>query len=209
MFCSECGKPAYGKFCSHCGASLVISESSPDLVPSEPVPDWDREVQYETILRFPGVRDMSDRHSRQAPKRITGEQFLALADKLVPLGEALEGLAAAIQPLYARLGIKTGKVQSHQVEAPVGRVLVRALCSLARHGQTLREVNQATDGCMLNATLPSDLFSLEGELLVSVRRNGLQAEVSRATYIGGQLFDWGKSNRCVDQLFTDLSREAA
>jgi hypothetical protein len=140
---------------------------------------------------------------------MTGEQFLALADKLVPLGVPLEGLVAVAQPLYARLGIKTGKERADQVPAPVGQVIVRALCSLARHGQTLRGVTQAADGCLLEATLPSDLFSLEGTLLVSVRRSGSQTAVSGATQIGGQLFDWGKSNRCLDQLFMDLAREAA
>jgi hypothetical protein len=141
--------------------------------------------------------------------RLTGEQFLMLADKLVPLGVPLEGLVAVVQPLYIRLGIKTGKARSRQVAAPVGQVIVRALCSLARHGQKLHGVTQAADGCLLEAALPSDLFSLEGKLLVSVRRSGSQAEVCGATHIGGQLYDWGKSNRCLDKLFTDLACEAA
>ena len=209
MFCSECGKPAKGKFCSHCGAPLEISESAVEVVPIELVPEWDREVQYETILKYPDVRETIERYTRQAPKQMTGEQFLALADKLVPLGVSLGGLAAVAQPLFASLGVKTGKEQAHHVPAPVGRVIVRALCSLARHGQKLRGVTQAADGCLLEATLPSDMFALEGNLLVSVRRNGSQAEVSGATRISGQLFDWGKSNRCLDQLFTDLAREAA
>ena len=209
MFCCECGKPGHGKFCSHCGTPLAASASTVEVVPVEIVPEWDREVQYETILKFPGVRDTIERHARQAPKRMSGEQFLALADKLVPLGVSMEGLAGVVQPLYARLGIKTGKQRAEQVPAPVGRVMVRALCSLARHGQTLRGVTQAADGCLLEATLPSDVFSLAGELVVSVRRSGSQAEVSGATRIPGQLFDWGKSNRCLDQLFADLTRDAA
>jgi hypothetical protein len=134
---------------------------------------------------------------------------LALADKLVPLGVSLEGLAGVAQPLYAKLGVKTGKQRAQHVPAPVGQVLVRALCSLARHGQTLRGVTQAADGCLLEATLPSDVFALEGDLMVSVRRAGSQAEVSGATRIPGQLFDWGKSHRCLDELFSDLEREAA
>ena len=219
LFCSECGKPARGKFCSDCGAPLatpaaVVERLPGELVPveivsAELVPDWDREVQYETILKFPGVRDTIERHARQSPKRMTGEQFLALADKLVPLGVSYEGLAAVVQPISARLGLKTGKQRAEQVPAPVGRVLVRALCSLARHGQTLRSVTQAADGCLLEAALPSDLLTLEGDLLVSVRRCGSHAEVTGATRIAGQLFDWGKSNRCLDQLFADLAREAA
>jgi hypothetical protein len=204
MFCSECGKPAQGTFCSHCGTPLAATELA-----TEAVPEWDCEVQYETILKYPGVRDTIERHARQASKRLTGEQFLMLADKLVPLGVSLEGLASVVQPFYARLGIKTGKERVRQVAAPVGQVIVRTLCSLARHGQTLRGVTQALDGCLLEANLPSDLFSLEGTLLVSVRRSGTQAEVCGTTHIGGQLYDWGKSNRCLDTLFTDLSREAA
>jgi hypothetical protein len=209
MFCSECGKPAQGKFCSFCGAKLKATELANDVASTEIVVEWEREVQVETILKYPGVRDEIERHAQQAPKRLSGEQFLMLADKLVPMGIPLEGLVAVVQPLYARLGIKTGKERVRHVAAPVGQVIVRALCSLARHGQKLRGVTQANDGCLLEASLPSDLFALEGDLLVSVRRNGSQAEVCGATHIGGQFYDWGKSNRCLDKLFTDLTCAAA
>jgi len=211
MFCSECGVTVRGKFCSACGAPVAIAEGLPPIpdVPPVVAPQWESEVCYEKILKFPGVRDTIDRSTRQARKRMTGEQFLAVADKVVPLGVSLEGMASVIQPLYAKLGIKTGKERSHHVPAPVGQVIVRALCSLARNGQTLRNVTQAPDGCLLEATLPSDLFTLEGDLRVSVRRNGSQAEVNGVTYIGGTFFDWGKSNRCLDRLFTDLTRDAA
>jgi hypothetical protein len=202
MFCSECGKPAGGKFCANCGTPLASA-------PAEVVPQWEREVRYDTILKYPGVRDAIERSARQAPTRVTGEQFLAFADKVAPMGVPLEGLVAIAQPLYARLGIKTGKERVCQVAAPVARVIVRALCSLARRGQTLRGVTQAADGCVLEATLPSDMFALEGSILVTVRRCGELAEVCGATQIPGQLYDWGKSQRCLNTLFADLSREAA
>ncbi len=205
MFCSDCGKSVHGKFCSHCGAPLGVT----DLAPTEFAPQWNQEVRYESILKFPGVRDTIERHAKQAPRRLTGEKFLMMADKLVPLGVSLEGLVSLVQPLYARLGIKTGKERTCEVPVPVGQVIVRALCSLARHGQSLRGVTQALDGCLLEATLPSDLFALEGRLLVGVQRSGTETKVSCATHIDGQLFDWGKSNRCLDKLFTDLAREAA
>ena len=213
MFCSECGKPAHGKFCSHCGTPLAVESPqlhvADDVVLVELVPELETEVRYEAILSFPGVREKIERHARLAPKRLSAEQFLALADKLVPMGISMEGLAGVIQPLYARLGVKTGKERRHQVPAPVGQVIVRALCSLARHGQKLQNVTQAADGCLLEAVLPSDVFSTEGSLLVSVHGNGSLSAVSGVTQIGGQWFDWGKSNRCLDQLFQDLARDAA
>jgi len=70
-------------------------------------------------------------------------------------------------------------------------------------------VAQEPDGCTFNASLPSDVFSLEGDLAVSVRRSGAHTEVGGVTRINGQFFDWGKSNRCLDQLFADLARDAA
>ena len=210
MFCSECGKPAEGKYCSNCGFALTSSESSSQLAQADIVPDWDHEVRYEAILQYPGVRTTIDRHARLAPKQLTGEQFLALANKIIPMGGvSLEGLAGVAQPLLTRLGIKTGKHRTQQVAAPASKVLLRALCSLARHGQSLRSVTQAADGCVLEAALPSDMFSLAGDLLVSVRRIQELAEVEATTRIGGQIFDWGKSNRCLDQLFNDLARDAA
>ena len=225
MFCSECGKSAQGKFCSHCGTRIELASlqlavdprgaANIDLVAVELVPEsadtsaWEQEIRYEAILKFPAVRSAIERQARLAPKRMTGEQFLALAEKVVSTGVPMEGLAAAAQAIFTRLGIKTGKQQAQQVPAPVGRVLVRALCSLARNGQSLRSVTQAPDACLLEAELPSDVFSLAGDLLVGVRRAPIGAEVTAIARIGGQLYDWGKSGRSLDQLFGDLTRDAA
>lgn len=79
-------------------------------------------------------------------------------------------------------------------------LLGAARASAARRGPS---------GCLIEASLPSDLLSLEGTLLVSLHRHGRHTAVSGRTQIGGQFFDWGKSNRCLEQLFIDLAREAA
>ena len=108
MFCSECGQPARGKFCSNCGFALSGEGSATELVETkingaeiikaEIVPDWDHEVCYETILQYPGVRTTIERHAALAPKRMSGEQFLKLADKVIPMGVSMEGVAAVAQP---------------------------------------------------------------------------------------------------------------
>lgn len=223
MYCSECGQKAGGKFCSHCGHKLELGSAAPQsttilrlddshLVPDAPVEssiDWVNEVRYESLLRVPSVRETIDRHASMARETLSGEDFLKLCDKVMPVGVPLDKVATLVQPLYARLGIATGKQRTGRVGAPVGRVMLRMLCSLARRGQKLRIVNQADDGCCFEAMLPSDMFALEGDLLVSVRRLDAATEVTAATKIPGQLFDWGKSNRCLDTLFADLEREVA
>lgn len=218
MFCTECGQKARGKFCSHCGHSLLEASEDgttpsfehdkpavkSDEVLVEIVGGWDDEVRYETLLKVPEVRTQIERHKGMAKQGITGEQVLALYDKVVSSPIPLEKVAGLIQPFYAKLGINTGKQRVVRIDAPVGRVMVRALCSLARHNQAVRKVSQGTDGCFFEAVLPSDVLALEGDLLVTVRRQGRGAEVTAATKIAGQWFDFGKSNRCLDKLVNDL-----
>lgn len=200
MYCHDCGKPARGKFCSHCGTRLEPVE--------EPPVDWENELRYDLLLRVPHVRQAIDRHAALAKKRMTGEQFLALCDKVVSPPVSAETLAGIVQPLYARIGVHTGKQRSAVLAEPPGRVLCRVLCSLARNGQTIRQVRQADDACVLEAELPSDVWALAGDLVVTVSRQGTTTAVEAVTNIGGQFFDWGKSSRCLDALFADVRDDA-
>jgi len=224
MYCSECGQKASGKFCSHCGHRLQIeaannTQTSIRLLDEssrhgsdgvvEPTTDWEQEVRYEALLNVTRVRETINRHASMSRTPLSGEEFLKLCDKVMPMGVPLDKVASLVQPLYARLGIQTGKQRAGQVRAPVGRVMMRMLCSLARNGQTLRLVTQADDGCCFEAVLPSDMFALEGNLIVGVRRAEGVTEITAATKIPGQLFDWGKSNRCLETLFADLERDVA
>ncbi len=209
MFCSECGHPAQGKFCSHCGTPLGAAPAIAGRIPAQVVADWDNELRYEVILNYPGVREAIERSAKLAPKRMSAEQFFALAEKVVSVGVPMEGLAATAQAFYSRLGVRTGKERTHRIAAPVSRVLVRVLCSLARNGFPLREVSQADDGCVLEAQLPSDMWALEGHLLIGIHRRDTMTEVHASTHIAGQWFDWGKSIRCLNRLFDDLAKDAA
>lgn len=205
MFCPNCGLEVSGNFCSRCGAPLGDVSASSTAVAQ----DWSREVLYEKLIRIPEVRDIVSRHATMAKKRFSGEEFLAFFDKVVPLGVSLEKLGAVVQPIYAQLGVKTGKEYSEILSSPPGTVIVSALCSLARHGQVVQRVQQFEDGCLLEAALPSDMWSFEGALYVSVRTAGTGARVDGATKIKGQLFDWGKSKRCLETLFSDIKATPA
>jgi hypothetical protein len=201
MFCSQCGACASGRFCSQCGAAL----QSP--APAHESCDWEHDCRYEVVLQVPLVRALVDSYARSAPRRLSGEQFLSLCEKLIPTEVPLELLASIVQPLYASWGIGTGKQRAAMVPAPIGRVMLRLLCSLASCGQTIRRVQQAGDGCLFEAALPSDMWSFEGDLLVALRTCAGQPEqtaVQAATKIKGQLFDWGKSSRCLNRLVANL-----
>lgn len=196
MHCSHCGERAEGKFCGQCGTALG---------PPAPPVDWQFEHSYEAILRVPEVRAAIAAHAGRARPGITGEQYLAMTDKLIPMGVSLELLAQVVQPLYASWGIGMSRRRSERIESPIGQVLLRVLCSLAANGQKLRSVEQAADGCHITAALPSDFWSMEGDLLIGARRDGAATWVEAATKIKGQYFDWGKSNHRLATLFGDLA----
>lgn len=208
MFCSNCGTRAEGNFCSRCGHGLAQEIAANGLEASdEPIfdePDVDEEVSYAALMRLPGVRLMIARHAATARKGMSGEAFLAKCDEVLSLGVPLEKIATFVVPMYASWGIGTGKAVAFDVHAPVREVLLRVLCSLAQNGQTLRDVKQAADGCALTAILPSDIWSFEGEMLVTVTRQGAMTHVDAATKIKGQLFDWGKSSRVLEALTKDV-----
>jgi hypothetical protein len=201
MFCHNCGAKAHGSFCHQCGAKLVGGGEV------EAPRDWSQEVRYEVLMSVPEVRASVAAHGSQGEKPMSGEEFLKLCDKaLKPLlgGVPVAKIATLAQPIYARMGIKTGQTRRESFHVPAGRALVAALCSLARRGQSLKGVEQGADGCMLRAELPSDMWSFAGELLVTVERQGAGSSVEAATVIKGQLYDWGKSKRALAALFDDI-----
>ncbi len=229
MYCSECGKPVTGKFCSNCGTALATSATAVSVAAVAPAPavpfgsvpaphlslpaatnvDWENEWRYDELIKVPEVRRIIERHTAMARTGISAEQFNKFADKIMKNPLPSDKLAAFAQPIFGSFGIRTGKERNTTIEAPIGRVMLRVLCSLARHGQSLRGVQQGPDGCVFTAVLPSDPMALEGDVIVTVCRRDKRTEVTAATKITGQLYDWGKCRRCLDAFFEDMQIDPA
>lgn len=208
-YCSNCGAKVSGNFCSECGASLKSSDNSG--ITSKQYSNWDKTTSYEELLSIQSVRDLIAHHATLSKRSMSGEEFLKSCDiAFVPLtGVSLSMIGSIVQPIYAKLGMKTGKTRSASFNNPPGKILVALLCSLARNGRKVCRVQQGQDGCVIEAIIPSDLWSWEGNLVVSVQSKGDDTYVEAATVIKGQLYDWGKSNRCIEELFSDLSMTPA
>jgi len=207
MFCSQCGEKASGKFCHQCGNPLQIVEAIL-VLPGEGAPpepgNWEHDARYEKIVRVDAVRTVIAHHAAHAKTGVSGEAILALYDKIVPSPVPLEGLVAVLQPLYASWGFRTGKERTELIETPIGRAIARALCSFAKYGQTFQSAEQSDSGCILTADLPSSVCAMKGKLTISLLRSEFRTQVAAMTAIPGQMYDWGKSRRCLDQLFNDL-----
>lgn len=221
MFCSECGKEASGKFCWSCGQPLrqpatqlaVVGPGTEVVVQTtelvDPPTDWSNITDCQVLLAIPEVRERIARHGALCKKKLSGEEFLEACDKYAKVltgGVPLTLIAKISQPISERLGLKTGKVRREQLSERPGNVLVALLCSMAQNGQQLRDIKQLATGCTLQASIPSDIWSLKGDLLLSVLAEGSVTVVEAATTIHGQVYDWGKSNRLLDRLFAELAQ---
>jgi hypothetical protein len=213
MFCSQCGSQASGNFCSKCGAPLAHAEpSAPDGATDRGAQgndDWENEVRYEVLIKRPEVREMLARQSSAAPTPASSDGFLGVADKWLKPVVPYEILAGIMPTISARLGIRTGKERRDHLALKPGRVLVNTMGFLARHGYHPKTVQQATDGCTIEATVPANLMAPEGTLTVTVRRAGDGSEVDAAMEIKGQRFDYGKSHAILEELFQDLTKQPA
>ncbi len=214
MFCSECGAKVAGKYCSSCGTKLLINHAHVAESLELPI-DWSDVIEYETLLRIPEVRSRIARSAAKSKKKLTGEDFLDMYGSALgklaglPIKLPMSSLAHFAQSTYAKLGMKTGKSRTQSIAQPPGKVIVSLLCWLARTGREIRGVHQLTDGCVIVAALPSDLFALEGDLILTAGRSLGGTQVEAKTEIPGQMFDWGKSTRCLEALFSELTTAAA
>jgi hypothetical protein len=171
--------------------------------------DWTTSIDCQALLTIPAIRDRIKSSVSRAKARLSGERFLEICDGfLAPLtgGVPLTAIAQISQPISDRLGLKTGKSRTQFIAQPAGAVLVAVLCSFAENGQQVGNIVQSTECCTLEAALPSDVWSLRGELRVSVRPVNGGTTIEAETTIPGQIYDWGKSKRALDRLFDDASQ---
>lgn len=203
MFCPNCGAPASGNFCARCGHALTATAAAPD----PQAENWADECHYAVLMGIPQIRDQIAQAAQTAQKRMSAEDFMSAAESLISVVTPLKlvpltAVETVIVPIYQHLGIKTGKTRSALIEARIGTLIVNTLCAMAGQGQRMKTVRQFDDGCMLEAEIPSDLLTWKGSLFVSIRKHESGCQVDAATSIGGQLFDLGKSKRCLDELFS-------
>jgi hypothetical protein len=210
-YCTHCGIQGNGNFCSNCGTPRSLLESGA-LISIDSSDGWENEYRYEALLRYPEVRNRLQKSSRNSSKRMTGEAWLELYDKAFkPFtgGVSMVAVASIVAPIYAQMGVKTGKKRREVIHQPIGRMIIAVLCGLAENNLPLDEVHQGEAGCVVEAKLPSDIFALEGQLVVAIEKTGNGTCIEAATNIPGQWFDWGKSTRCLDKLFGSVFDRAA
>jgi hypothetical protein len=124
---------------------------------------------------------------------------------LAPLSgspELFTPLLKVSDALWSNLGIQGKKRFSQEFASAYQHVAGRFLQALAHHDCSVAALWDTATGCFVEARQPVDAFSLRGTLaadVVAVSPSFVRIEVAAETR--GQLFDWGKSRRLIEQVF--------
>jgi hypothetical protein len=200
MYCSHCGAAvAGGNFCQVCGASVRQEPATP--VDPEV---WRDEVRYHEVVAIPAVRDRIAAAAAAADQPFDLEDWLHRMDHAYPGNRYRGGIAGAqiLNRYMQRKGVASGRQHIQLVRGPAGWVLVDVLCALARVGYALQQVQQGTDSCTLECTIPPGYDLLNGgEITFTVTRASGGTEVRAVTKFPGLPWDLGHSRRVFNGIF--------
>lgn len=164
---------------------------------------------YRQIVGDPHCQEILKWAAAESDAQMSGEEFLTSAAKVVSIPLPVGTIGASLSRGYAALGVKTGKTQSHVIEQPYGYVLLAVLAFLAANSMPIVDVADRECQCLIQAVLPSNMFSWKGRVVVTLRADGQRVELEAATKIPGQLYDWGRSNRTLQKLFQAAQERAS
>ena len=190
----------FGNFCSSCGTKALEQGSFKSEI------DWTVEKNFDKLIKHPEVREIILKYANESLKKNSAQEFLELADTVFEslLGVSTKKVSDLVVPIYQKLGISTGKAERKKFNQPIQQVIVKSLCSLAKNGFPIESVEGASDGFVLTAKIPSDMWSWGGDIIISTEGSNSSSEINIATKIKGQLYDWGKSKKLIDSFLLDI-----
>ncbi|MFD4422515.1 zinc ribbon domain-containing protein [Agromyces sp. NPDC058484] len=222
MYCSNCGQPVSGNFCSHCGhpvaapdgakgersaTTAAVAESAVNEA-TDPS-GWMLSLDFERVAAVPDVEQQIRVAASNAPSRMSGEAMLeglgTLMD-LVGIDGRIFTVGNSVGPALGKLGLNMGKARTETYTTAPGVLLAAGLISFAHAGMPVLSARQFDDGCVIQVSLPTDVWTWKGGTMTSAFQltDAGATEVQAVTHVVGQSYDWGKSKRVLSKFFSDL-----
>ena len=166
IYCTSCKEKIVGKYCSECGAQGVDGNKLDGLVAI----NWREEKDLTRLIENKEVQVFIKRFLDNTKNSISAEEFFERVDLLFsPLtGFSIKKLTEVAVPIYKKMGVKTGKSKIDLFDFTPQEVLIKILCSLAKHKYPLKEINEASDGLILIAEIPSSMKTFGGEIIITL-----------------------------------------
>lgn len=224
-FCGQCGQARAqtgGQSDAGPGAGYVPNAgklsmfSAPDAPPAPPaapidmssLPDWRTAINYAAVIGHPEVQNLVRDAKGANPGGMTAEEFIDVAKPLLKAAGAdavpLKLVMDIAQPMYAKMGIKTGSETRQGYKSSFGRTLAAVLCSLASRNQRLTGIDEGTDGCVLHVELPTSLFTYKSSMTLTLSSVPEGTMMTGAVLVPGQMSDFGHSKKVLAALHEDV-----
>jgi hypothetical protein len=105
--------------------------------------------------------------------------------------------------------IGTGKEAEHVFEQPYGYVALAVLTFFAEKKMQITGISEANDEGLIEAVLPRNFLSVEGQIAVKLRADEFRVITAAAVKVPGQMYDWGRSKRTLAKLFEAVDTHVA
>ena len=200
MYCHNCGFETENESCPKCGTSIVKSDS-------KIITSWRKETDLKKVAKHPDVLDQIHEFSKLSNERINSQYLLDKFDLVFGTftGASTNLIIEIATPIYAKLGVKTGKKSELTLDIPINEVFVKLLCAISANKKLeFNEFHQAIDGLLIICKVKPDLLSYKGDLLITLKEKNHEVIAEFNLVIKGQLYDFGKSKRIIAKILTDL-----
>jgi hypothetical protein len=203
MYCNNCQSNSSGKFCPECGAKLKKTS------PSKRQKSWKKEKSLEGLINNTEFREILTFYKTQSPKSMSAEEFLDGFDTIL---KSISGESFSFKKttqftsnIFSELGINAGKETTHCVSITYIEVVGKTLFSMAKNGYAVTTISHLNNGIFLSGKIASDLWTMGGDILIVIQATDNQTIIQIKAIIKGQLFDWGKSQKVIDNIAKDIS----
>lgn len=196
MNCPNCNKPTSGNYCSHCGTRLKW----------EPLSTL---TQYRDIVADERCRNIIEQEAGKTGAGMSANEFLQYAQLVMPGRLPLAVLALLSAKAGGKLNLGRENHGFGLYRRPFAHVLLAVLTSLAKQSLAIKNVQEGEGRCLLEASIPSSIWNLEGRLEIIITSEESKTRVSIEAKIFGQWLDWGKTKRLIDNVLKDIETLSA
>ncbi len=200
-YCPNCKAKINGNFCSECGAKGVEKTEIQGSVKT-----WRTEKQLSEVISYPEVKEFIKGFHKFSKKSISAEEFLERFDVLFSptLGLSLKSVGNIAMPIYKKMGVKTGKSKTIQIDKSSQEIFVKVLCSLIKNNLPVLEYQESENGILILAEIPSSIKTFGGDLAISIESLPSITNLTVKATIPGQIYDWGECKSILKSIFLDI-----
>ncbi len=212
MFCSNCGNniEAADNFCNACGSKTGGAKTGGATAAPKSNASWHTSLRYLDVVREGEVAQIFALAETEGGSSYSGDDFVSLITPLSPVKGFTTDVLRAGEKLsfgfYDKLGFTTNLIEKFEYPFPAGKVIAAVACALASEKQTIQEVDQMSDGCLIKVRVPPGITTGAKYMDVRVTRQDMTTQVEATVNSIKGKWQRKSTQAAADELHKDIER---